>query len=153
MFRRTRILIDLMEPATKKLSVSAILFGILAGDSSALGADYFSAWLWDRPSTPHFSVSPFEGGAGYFAVAIALTRDARRYSKQIFSTLYWRGIRGTWLFVGLIAVLFLDRYYYDCQDLDFGMWLTVYVVKSMGPTPLLEFEVKPSGRRIHRRSA
>jgi len=60
----------------------------------------------------------------------------------IVLTLYWRGTRGLWLFVGLITV---------CVSLGiitvsgFGIWYAgqPHVLNINGPTPLLEFEVKP----------
>ena len=54
-----------------------------------------------------------EGGAGYFAVAIALIVALIVTPSSILLTLYWRGIRGIWLFVGLIAVCCSDRRRYD----------------------------------------
>jgi hypothetical protein len=44
----------------------------------------------------------FEGGAGYFAVAIALLVTVLVTPVAILVTVYWRGIRGIWVFVGLV---------------------------------------------------
>ena len=60
----------------------------------------------------------------------------------ILLTLYWCSTRGLWLFAGLIAV---------CLSLGlvavsgFGIWYAgqPHVLNINGPTPLLEFEVKP----------
>jgi hypothetical protein len=83
-----------------------------------------------------------EGGAGYFAVAIALIVALVVMPTSIVLTLYWRGIRGIWQLAGLIAV---------CCTIcavgvgGFGLWYMAqpHVLNLNGPTPLLEFEVKP----------
>ena len=49
-------------------------------------------------------ISSFEGGAGYFAILIALLVTLLVAPVAILLTLYWRGIRGTWLFIGLVIV-------------------------------------------------
>jgi hypothetical protein len=89
-----------------------------------------------------FHVSTFEGEAGYFAAAIALLVTCIVAPGLILLTLYRRGTRGLWLFAGLIAV---------CLSLGlivasgFGIWYAgqPHVLNINGPTPLLEFEVKP----------
>lgn len=134
-------LINLVQPATKKLSVSAILFGILAG-IIGIAAGLFLGFVLGGALAAAFHVSTFEGGAGYFAAAIALLVTCIVAPGLIVLTLYWRGTRGVWLFVGLIAV---------CLSLGlitvsgFGIWYAgqPHVLNINGPTPLLEFEVKP----------
>jgi hypothetical protein len=87
-------------------------------------------------------VSSFEGEAGYFAAAIALIVTCIVAPGLVLLTLYWCGIRGLWLFAGLMAV---------CLSLGviavsgFGIWYAgqPHVLNINGPTPLLEFEVKP----------
>jgi hypothetical protein len=126
---------------TGKLSVSAILFGILAG-IIGIGAGLFLGFALGAALAAAFHVSTFEGEAGYFAAAIALLGTCIVTPGLILLTLYWRGIRGLWLFVGLIAV---------CLSLGiiavsgFGIWYAgqPHVLNINGPTPLLEFEVKP----------
>jgi hypothetical protein len=127
--------------ATKKLSVSAILFGILAG-IIGIGAGLFLGFALGAALAAAFHVSTFEGEAGYFAAAIALMVTFIVAPGLILLTLYWRGTRGLWLFVGLITV---------CVSLGiiavsgFGIWYAgqPHVLNINGPTPLLEFEVKP----------
>jgi len=127
--------------ATKKLSVSAILFGILAG-IIGIGAGLFLGFALGAALAAAFHVSTFEGEAGYFAAAIALIVTCIVAPGLILLTLYWRGTRGLWLFVGLITV---------CVSLGiiavsgFGIWYAgqPHVLNINGPTPLLEFEVKP----------
>ena len=127
--------------ATKKLSVSAILFGILAG-IIGIGAGLFLGFALGAALAAAFHVSTFEGEAGYFAAAIALIVTFIVAPGLILLTLYWRGTRGLWLFVGLITV---------CVSLGiiavsgFGIWYAgqPHVLNINGPTPLLEFEVKP----------
>jgi hypothetical protein len=134
-------LINLMQPATKKLSVSAILFGILAG-IVGIAAGLFLGFVLGAALAAAFHVSTFEGEAGYFAAAIALLVTCIVAPGLILLTLYWRGTRGLWLFVGLIAV---------CLSLGviavsgFGIWYAgqPHDLNINGPTPLLEFEVKP----------
>ena len=130
-----------MQPATKKLSVSAILFGILAG-IIGIAAGLFLGFTLGAAVAAGFHVSTFEGEAGYFAAAIALLVTCIVAPGLILLTLYWRGARGLWLFAGLIAV---------CLSLGliavsgFGIWYAgqPHVLNINGPTPLLEFEVKP----------
>jgi len=130
-----------VQPATKKLSVSAVLFGILAG-IIGIAAGLFLGFALGAALAAAFHVSSFEGEAGYFAVAIALLVTCIVAPGLILLTLYWRGTRGLYLFVGLIAV---------CLSLGliavsgFGIWYAgqPHVLNINGPTPLLEFEVKP----------
>jgi hypothetical protein len=130
-----------MQSATKKLSVSAILFGILAG-IVGLAAGLFLGFLLGGALAAALHVSTFEGEAGYFAAAIALLVAAIVTPSSILLALYWRGIRGALLFVGLVAV---------CLSIvviaasGFGIWYAgqPHVLNINGPTPLMEFEVKP----------
>jgi hypothetical protein len=130
-----------MQFTTKKLSVSAILFAILAG-IIGIGAGLFLGFALGAALAAAFHVSTFEGEAGYFTAAIALLVTCIVAPGLILLTLYWRGIRGLWLFVGLVAV---------CSSLGviavsgFGIWYAgqPHVLNINGPTPLLEFEVKP----------
>src|SRR5262245_7962523 len=130
-----------MQATTKKLSVSAILFGILAG-IVGLAAGLFLGFLLGGALSAAFHVSTFEGEAGYFAAAIAVLVAAIVTPSSILLALYWRGIRGAFLFVGLIAV---------CLSIvaiaasGFGIWYAgqPHVLNINGPTPLLEFEVRP----------
>ena len=127
--------------ATKKLSVSAIIFGILAG-IIGVGAGLFLGFALGSALAATLHVSPMEGGAGYFAISIALIVTVIVAPSSILLALYWRGIRGLWLFVGLITV---------CLSLvviaasGFGLWYAAqpHYLNINGPTPLLEFEVKP----------
>ncbi len=130
-----------MRPAINKLSVSAILFGILAG-IIGIGGGLFLGFALGAALAAAFHVSSFEGEAGYFAAAIALIVTAITTPSSILLTLYWRGIRGLRLLVGLVTV---------CLSIvvitasGFGLWYAAqpHVLNLNGPTPLLEFEVKP----------
>ena len=130
-----------LRAATKKLPVSAILFGILAG-IIGVGAGLFLGFALGSALAAALHVSPMEGGAGYFAISIALIVTVIVAPSSILLALYWRGIRGLWLFVGLITV---------CLSLvviaasGFGLWYAAqpHYLNINGPTPLLEFEVKP----------
>jgi len=130
-----------VQPAIGKLSVSVILFGILAG-ITGIAAGLFLGFASDAALAAAFHVSTFKGEAGYFAAAIALIVTCIVAPALIVLTLYWRGTRGVWLFVGLIAV---------CLSLGviavsgFGIWYAgqPHVPNINGPTPVLEFEVKP----------
>ena len=163
-----------MQPPTKKLSVRAILlaiFGCLVGVvvGLVLGSVLATA----------LHVSPMEGGAGYFAVAIALIVVLIIGPSSILLALYWREVRRIWLFIGLILV---------CLSIvaiaaaGFGLWYKIVtagllvagigslaliarelrkapegyedehgfhigqppILNAHGPTPLLEFELKPT---------
>jgi hypothetical protein len=125
----------------KKLPVSAILFGIL-GAIIGLAGGLFLGFLLGGALAAAFHVSTFEGEAGYFAAAIALLVAAIVTPSAILLTLYWRGVRSIWLFIGLVMV---------CLSIaaigasGFGIWYAAqpHVLNINGPTPLLEFEVKP----------
>ena len=130
-----------ISPRPKKLPVRAILFGILAGVVGvaaglglglALGSVLASA----------FHVSSMEGEAGYFAVAIALIVALIVTPTSILLTLYWRGVRTIWLFIGLIAVCLSI---FAITAAGFGLWYVrqPHILNANGPTPTLEFEVKP----------
>ena len=127
--------------STEKLSVSAIFIGILAG-VIGLGAGLFLGFALGAALAAAFHVSTFEGEAGYFAVAIALIVTCIVTPGSILLALYWRGIRGIWLFVGLIAVCLSIA---AIEASGFGIWYAAqpHVLNINGPTPLLEFEVKP----------
>ena len=60
-----------MQAATRKLSVSAILLGILGG-IIGLGVGLFLGFALGAALAAAFHVSTFEGEAGYFTVAIAI---------------------------------------------------------------------------------
>jgi hypothetical protein len=130
-----------LQAATKKLSVSAILFGILAG-IIGIGAGLFLGFALGSALAAALHVSAFEGGAGYFAISIALIVTVIVTPSSILLALYWRGIRGPWLFVGLITVC-LSIFVISASG--FGLWYAAqpHVLNINGPTPLLEFEVKP----------
>src|SRR5215470_14846898 len=92
-----------MQSAPKKLSVSAILLGIVGG-IIGLAAGVSLGFALGAALASVFHVSSFEGGAGYFAIAIALIVTAVITPVVIVLTLFWRGIRGIWLFIGLVIV-------------------------------------------------
>jgi hypothetical protein len=125
----------------KKLPVSAILLGILGG-IIGLGAGLFLGFALGAALAAAFHVSTFEGEAGYFAAAIALIVAAITTPGAILLALYWRGVRSIWLFVGLAIV---------CLSIGaiaasgFGIWYAAqpHILNINGPTPHLEFEVKP----------
>ncbi len=83
-----------------------------------------------------------EGEAGYFAVAIALIVALIVTPSSVLLTLYWRGVRRIWLFVGLITV---SLSIVATAVAGFGLWYVrqPHILNTHGPTPLLEFEVKP----------
>jgi hypothetical protein len=130
-----------MQPATKRLSVSAILFGILAG-IIGIAAGLFLGFVLGGALAAAFHVSTFEGEAGYFAAAIALLVTYIVAPGLILLTLYWRGVRGLWLLAGLITVCFSLGV---IAVSGVGIWYAgqPHVLNINGPTPLLEFEVKP----------
>jgi hypothetical protein len=127
--------------AINKISVSAILLGILGG-IIGLGAGLFLGFALGAALAAAFHVSTFEGEAGYFAVLIAILVTLIVTPVSILLTLYWRGVRSIWLLIGLVIV---------CVSIaaigvsGFGIWYAgqPHVLNINGPTPLLEFEVKP----------
>ena len=131
-----------MQSAIKNLSVSAILLGILAG-IIGVGAGLFLGFALGAALAAAFHVSTFEGEAGYFAVVIALLVTVVVTPACVLLVLYWCGVRSIWLFLGLVIV---------CVSIaaigasGFGIWYGAqpHVLNINGPTPLLEFEVKPA---------
>ena len=130
-----------MRPAINKLSVSAILFGILAG-IIGIGGGLFLGFALGAALAAAFHVSSFEGEAGYFAAAIALIVTAITTPSAILLALYWRGVRRIWLLIGLVTVCLSIA---AITAAGFGTWYAgqPHVLNLNGPTPLLEFEVKP----------
>jgi hypothetical protein len=130
-----------MQAGTKKLSVIAILFGIVGG-IIGLAAGLFLGFALGAALASVFHVSSFEGGAGYFAISIAILVTIVVAPVLIVVTLFWRGIRGIWLFIGLVIVC-LSIFAIAASGL--GIWYAAqpHVLNLNGPTPLLEFEVKP----------
>jgi hypothetical protein len=130
-----------MQPSPKKLSVSAILLAILGG-IVGLAAGLFLGFALGAALASVFHISSFEGGAGYFAVSIAILVTILVAPVVIVLTLYWRGIRGIWLFIGLIIVCV---WLFAIAASGFGIWYAAqpHVLNLNGPTPHLEFEVKP----------
>jgi hypothetical protein len=130
-----------VQSTTKKLSISAILFGVVAG-IVGLGGGLFLGFALGGALASALHVSSFEGGAGYFAVSIALLVTVIVTPAAILLTLYWRGVRRIWLLIGLVVV---------CVSIaaigasGFSIWYAAqpHVLNINGPTPLLEFEVKP----------
>ena len=130
-----------MQVASKKLSVSAILLGILGG-IIGLAAGLFLGFALGAILARVLHISSLEGGAGYFAVVIAVLVTVLLAPVAIVFTLYWRGIRGIWLFMGLVIVC-VSTFSIGASGL--GIWYAAqpHVLNLNGPTPLLEFEVKP----------
>ena len=130
-----------MQTAPKKLSVSAILLGIIGG-IIGLAAGLFLGFALGAILARVMHISSFEGGSGYFAISIALLVTVFVAPVVILLTLYWRGIRGIWLFIGLVIV-FVSMFAIAASGL--GIWYAAqpHVLNLNGPTPLLEFEVKP----------
>jgi len=130
-----------VKPAIKTLSLSAILIGILGG-IVGIAAGLFLGFAIGAALAAAFHVSTFEGEAGYFAIAIALLVTCIVTPSLILLTLYWRGVRRIWLFIGLVAVCLSIG---SIAASGFGIWYAAqpHVLNLNGPTPLLEFEVKP----------
>jgi energy-coupling factor transporter transmembrane protein EcfT len=130
-----------VRPAIKNLSVSAILLGILGG-LIGVAAGLFLGFALGSGLAAAFHVSTFEGGAGYFAGLIALLVTLIVTPAAILLVLYWRGVRSIWLFLGLVIVCISMA---AIGASGFGVWYAAqpHVLNINGPTPLLEFEVKP----------
>ena len=130
-----------MQTAPKKLSVSSILFGIIGG-IIGLAAGSLLGFALGAILARAFHISSFEGGAAYFAIAIAILVAAVVAPVMIVVTLYWRGTRGVWLFIGLVIIC-VSMFAIAASGL--GIWYAAqpHALNLNGPTPLLEFEVKP----------
>ena len=86
-----------VQPAPKKLSISAILFGILGG-IIGIGAGLFPGFALGAALAAALHVP------SYSTVAIALIVTCIVAPVSILVTLYWRGVRSIWLFIGLVMV-------------------------------------------------
>jgi hypothetical protein len=134
-------LIIRLQRAIRNLSVSAILLGILAG-IVGVACGLILGFAVGSAFAAALHVPSREGEAAYFTVAIALIVTVIVTPLSILVTLYWRGVRSIWLFIGLVIV---------CVSMaaiaasGFGIWYAVqpHVLSLNGPAPLLEFEVKP----------
>ena len=130
-----------VKAAINKLSVGAILFGIVGG-VIGIAVGLFLGFALGSALAAAFHVPSREGEAAYFTVAIALIVTCVVAPASILFTLYWRGVRSIWLFIGLVMV---------CVSIagigasGLGIWYAAqpHVLNLNGPTPLLEFEVKP----------
>jgi hypothetical protein len=138
---RKSTLIIALQPAIRNLSVTAILLGIVGG-IIGIAAGLFLGFALGSALAAAFHVSTFEGEAGYFAVAIALLVTLIVAPVSILLVLYWRGVRSIWLFLGLVIVCISIA---AIGASGFGIWYAAqpHVLNINGPTPLLEFEVKP----------
>src|SRR5437870_10007883 len=134
-------LITPVKAAINKLSVSAILFGILGG-ILGIAAGLFLGFALGAALAAALHVPSREGESGYFAVAIALIVTCIVAPVSTLVTIYWRGVRSIWLFIGLMMVC-VSMAAIGASGL--GIWYAAqpHVVNRNGPTPLLEFEVKP----------
>lgn len=130
-----------MQPSTRPLSVSAILLGIVAG-IVGIAAGLFLGFALGAGLAAALHVPGREGEAGYFAAAIALLVTIVVAPLSIVLTLYWRGVRRIWLFIGLVIV---GVSIVAIAASGFGIWYAAqpHILNINGPTPLLEFEVKP----------
>jgi hypothetical protein len=130
-----------MQPATKPFSVSAVLLGIVAG-IIGIAAGLFLGFALGAALAAALHVRTFEGEAGYFAAMVALLVTLVIAPLSIVLTLYWRGVRRIWLFIGLVIV---GVSIVAVGASGFGIWYAAqpHVLNMNGPTPLLEFEVKP----------
>jgi hypothetical protein len=136
-----------VQPPIKNLSVSSILLGILAG-IVGIGAGLFLGFAIGSGLAAAFHVSTFEGGAGYFAALVALLVTLIVTPVAILFVLYWRGVRRVWLFIGLVIVCISIA---ASGASGFGIWYAAqpHILNINGPTPSLEFEVKPpSGQSL-----
>lgn len=127
--------------ASKRLSVSAVLFAIVGGIVGiALGLGL--GLLIGGALAAAFHVSQMEGAAGYFAVGIALIVTVVAVPVSILLTLYWRGVRKIWLFIGL-AIVCLGIFAIGATG--FGIWYAAqpHILNANGPTPTVQFEIKP----------
>jgi len=132
-----------VKAAINKLSVSAILLGIVGG-IIGIAVGLFLGFALGAALAAALHVPSREGEAGYFTVAIALIVTCALTPVSILVALYWRGVRRIWLFIGLVMV---------CVSIagvgasGLGIWYAAqpHVLNLNGPTPLLQFEVKPPG--------
>src|SRR5206468_12227816 len=106
---------------SKKLPISAILFGILAGIVGA-AAGLGLGFVLGSVLAAAFHVSSMEGEAGYFVVTIALVVALIVTPSSILLTLYWRGVRSVWFFVGFISVCFSI---FSITDVGFDLWFVM----------------------------
>jgi len=130
-----------MQRSTSKLPVSAILFAMFAavigGVLGALPGGLIGSLLASAMRIP-----TREGESGYFIIFIGLIAIALVTPAAALLTLYWRGVRKGWLLLGLIIV-FIGIACVGAAG--FGIWYMAqpHFLNVNGPTPRLEFEVRP----------
>jgi hypothetical protein len=126
---------------TRKLPLSAVLLAMIAavigGIFGALAGGLIGSVLASAMHVPGR-----EGESGYFVLFIGLIAIAIASPAAVVLTLYWRGVRQIWLLLGSIltfAGIFL------VAAAGFGVWYMAqpHILNLNGPTPRLEFEIKP----------
>ena len=103
-----------------RFSLSTVLLGIVAG-IIGLAAGLSLSFALGAALASVFHVSSFEGGAGYFVISIAIIVTIFVTPLVIVVTLYWRGIRGIWLVIGLATVCISI---FAIAAAGFGIWYT-----------------------------
>jgi hypothetical protein len=130
-----------VQAVAKKLPVSAVFLAMLAavigGVIGALAGGLIGSLL---ASATHIPAR--EGESGYFIIFIALIAIVIATPAAVLLTLYWRGIRRLWLLIGSIVTF---AGIFVLATAGFGIWYTAqpHILNANGPTPRLEFEVKP----------
>jgi hypothetical protein len=130
-----------VQATARKLPISAILLGMVAavfgGLIGAMAGGLIGSLLASAMHVP-----AREGESGYFIIFIALIAVAIATPAAVLLTLYWRGVRKLWLLVGSIITF---AGIFALAAAGFGLWYMMqpHILNANGPTPRLEFEVKP----------
>jgi hypothetical protein len=127
--------------AAKRLPASAVLLGMCAAVIGGIGGALVGGLIGSVLASG-MHVSSREGESGYFIIFVALIVIAVATPAAVLVTLYWRGVRKWWLLVGTVVVF---CGIFAVSAAGFGLWYArqPHVLNLNGPTPRLEFEVKP----------
>jgi hypothetical protein len=130
-----------VQAAAKKLPVSAILLAMLAAVFGGVVGALFGGLIGSLLAIA-MHISAREGESGYFIIFIGLVAIAIVTPTAVLLALYWRGVRQWWLLLGLI-ITFVGIACVGAAG--FGIWYAAqpHILNANGPTPRLEFEVKP----------
>jgi energy-coupling factor transporter transmembrane protein EcfT len=130
-----------MQTSTSKLPVSAILLAMFATVIGGILGALFGGLIGSLLASA-MHVPAREGESGYFIIFVGLIAIGIVTPASVLLTLYWRGVRKWWLLLGLIIAFTGIA---GVGAAGFGIWYMAqpHLLNANGPTPRLEFEVKP----------
>jgi hypothetical protein len=125
----------------KKLPLRTILLGMVAAVVGGIAGGVLGGLIGSLLAGA-MHVSSREGESGYFVISIALIGIVLCAPAVVVLMLYRRGLRRLWLLIGTLvsfgAIIAVGA-------AGFGAWYASqpHILNTNGPTPMLEFEIKP----------